>query len=109
MAHIIFVLDNTGLDESNEDAVAFITESTRPNLLTHCPVAPMVAALYILQAQKLIFCPKALEPQFSGPESYIDFEMKCHRERQFGTIVRFLFRQILLFVVLFLICYNSRL
>ena len=52
VAHITFGLDSTGLDNSSENVLGFLTESTIQNLLLGS-VALMVAVLSTFQTRNL--------------------------------------------------------
>lgn len=44
VTHVTFVLGSTDLDDSRENVLVFITDSTTQNLLIHWPVVPIVVA-----------------------------------------------------------------
>lgn len=65
---VIFVLDSTGRDDSSENVLALIADSTVQNLLVHWPVAPTVVVLSIFPARYLPSLYRGpVQHWFSGP------------------------------------------
>lgn len=68
MTHIIFVFEGTGLDGSNENVLAFITDCIVQTLLIHQPAAPTVVAMSTFLARNVPSLSRGpVQPCFSGP------------------------------------------